>query len=81
MVEYKIQICSAFGVRHDLYGGLSYQEALDICDEYRYEWVDENLFSWSMDIVEDDWDHELNYDEESFDFYGNVRSDFEEVLL
>lgn len=51
-MEYKIQMSSC-SVRKDYVGGLTEREAIDICEEYNWEYMDENGFVWSLDYVED----------------------------
>ena len=50
---FKIQMISAGGVRHDLYCGLTEEEAIEICQEYGWEFCDENRFVWDLDYVEE----------------------------
>ena len=48
-----VQIVSAGGVRHDLYGDLTEREAIDFCEENNWHYLDENCFEWDLDYVED----------------------------
>lgn len=50
---FKVQIVSAGGVRHDLYGELTEREAIDFCEENNWYYLDENRFEWALDYVED----------------------------
>ena len=50
---FKVQIVSASGVRHDLYGELTEREAIDFCEENNWHYLDENRFEWALDYVED----------------------------
>ena len=50
---FKVQIVSAGGVRHDLYGELTEREAIDFCEENNWHYLDENRFEWALDYVED----------------------------
>lgn len=50
---FKVQIVSAGGVRHDLYGELTEREAIDFCEENNWHYLDENCFEWALDYVED----------------------------
>ena len=51
-MKFKVQISSGW-VRHDYICGLTEQEAIEICQENNWEYMDENEFVWNMDYVED----------------------------
>ena len=50
---FKVQLVSAFGIRHDLCGDLTEREAIDFCEVNDWHYVDENGFDWDLDYVED----------------------------
>lgn len=50
---YKIMMTSGGGTRRVFTSGLTYYEALDLCDQLDYEWVDENGFAWTLEIEEE----------------------------
>lgn len=50
---FTVQIVSAGGVRHDLFGDLTEREAIDFCEENNWYYLDENCFEWALDYVED----------------------------
>ena len=52
-MEWKIIMSSGHGTVYDYCGGLTYDEALDICESYNWTWADENEFDWDLEIVED----------------------------
>lgn len=49
---FKVVICAGC-VRHDLYCGLTEQEAIDYCEENDWCYIDENEFEWSLDYIND----------------------------
>ena len=55
MKIYKV-ICSCGWVTHDVYHGLSYDEALDFCNEHNWEYDWNGGLVWDLDIVEDGWE-------------------------
>lgn len=50
---YKIMMISGGGTRRVFTSGLTCYEALDLCDQLNYEWVDENGFAWTLEIEEE----------------------------
>ena len=51
-MRFKIQL-SAGWVRKDCIYDLSESEAYEICSEHNWEYLDDNMFCWNMDYVED----------------------------
>lgn len=50
--EYKIEMSNGYK-RQDYCGGLTFNEAVDICEEYNWIWQDCDGVIWDLDIVED----------------------------
>lgn len=49
---FKIQISCGW-IRHDWLSGLTEGEAIEICEENNWQWIDENNFCWDMDYVDE----------------------------
>lgn len=49
---YKIQLSSGWSTR-DYVTGLTEAEAIEICEDNGWRFLDENCFEWSMSYVED----------------------------
>lgn len=51
-MKYKVQISTGW-IRKDYVTGLTEEEAIEICQNNGWSYLDENEFEWSMDYVED----------------------------
>lgn len=49
---FKIRLSTGWSDR-DMYRGLTENEAIEICESYNWQYMDENCFVWSMDYVEE----------------------------
>ena len=50
---YKVVMCSMGGTRQDMYTGLSYDEAFDICENFGWIACPDGGYVWDLDIVEE----------------------------
>lgn len=52
MKKYKV-IMRSCSVTHDLCTGLSYDEAVEICEDYGWEYAPDGGFVWDLEIEEE----------------------------
>lgn len=49
---FKVQISTGW-IRRDYVTGLTESEAIEICEDHGWRYLDENCFEWDMDYVEE----------------------------
>lgn len=52
-MKFKVQIESAYGIRHDLQKDLTESEAVNFCEDHNWRYLDDFGFEWSLVYVED----------------------------
>lgn len=50
---YKIMMSSWGGTRREMYSGLSYKEALEICEDYGWVACPDDGYEWDLEIEEE----------------------------
>lgn len=53
MKTYKIVMTSMGGTRQDMFTGLSFQNAQEICDDYGWEVAPDGGYVWDLEIEEE----------------------------